>query len=377
MEENKNKFCAGQLINVGSFEAFLPNYINHEFYLQDNKTLILLEQASAILGKLNYLCEKLPLNLYISMLILIEALNSSAIEGTHASAEEVLSSEKKSADSQAIENLFDTINAYYSGRCKNNGIANISTIEDINKRLFKNVKNKGNTGKVRNGQNFIGGNSELSALYVPPPAEYLQDLLQDLEDFWNNSKLYIPNLIKIAIYHYQFETIHPFNDGNGRTGRLLINLQMKEKNILNFPVLCLSKYWAKNKGLYYEALTNVRFSNDIEHWIRFFLESLTKTIEEQIKTITEIDNFYSECTKRIESNIKTCVKHKDLLKELLKRPTVTVSLATKTLKTTYQNSNKVIQDLVKLDILNPKNDNKRNRIFELKGYNDLIYKRIF
>ena len=206
---------------------------------------------------------------------------------------------------------------------------------------------------------------------------YLQDLLQDLEDFWNNSKLYIPNLIKIAIYHYQFETIHPFNDGNGRTGRLLINLQMKEKNILNFPVLCLSKYWAKNKGLYYEALTNVRFSNDIEHWIRFFLESLTKTIEEQITTITEIDNFYSECIKRIESNIKTCAKHKDLLKELLKRPTVTVSIASKTLKTTYQNSNKVIQDLAKLDILKPKNDNKRNRVFELNGYNDLIYKRIF
>ena len=324
-----------------------------------------------------FLCEKLPLNMYISMLILIEALNSSAIEGTHASAEEVLSNETKSADSQAIENLFDTINVYYSGKCKNNSITTLSTIEDINKRLFKNVKNKNNTGKVRKGQNFIGGSSELSALYVPPPAEYLQDLLQDLEDFLGNPKLYIPNLIKIAIYHYQFETIHPFNDGNGRTGRLLINLQMKEKNILNYPVLCLSKFWGKNKGLYYDALTNVRFSNDIEHWIRFFLESLTKTIEEQIKTITEIDDFYSKCIDKIESNIKTYSKHKDLLEELLKRPTITVSLATKILKTTYQNANKVIQDLVKLDILKPKNDNKRNRVFELQGYNDLIYKRIF
>lgn len=370
-------FIAGELINVGNFEAFLPNSINHEFHLHDNKTLILLEQASAILGKLNYLCEKLPLNMYISMLILIEALNSSAIEGTHASAEEVLSAEKKSADSQAIENLFDTINAYYSGKCKNNSITTVSTIEDINKRLFKNVKNKSNTGKIRTGQNFIGGSSELSALYVPPPAEYLQNLLQDLEDFWGNSKLYIPNLIKIAIYHYQFETIHPFNDGNGRTGRLLINLQMKEKGILKFPVLCLSKYWGKNKGLYYDALTNVRFSNDIEHWIRFFLESLIITIEEQIKTITEIDDFYSECIDKIESNIKTYAKHKDLLEELLKRPNVTVSLATKILKTTYQNANKVIQELVKLDILKSKNDNKRNRVFELKGYNDLIYKRIF
>lgn len=370
------EFIAGKLINVGNFEAFLPNSINHEFHLHDNKTLILLEQASAILGKLNYLCEKLPLSMYITMLILIEALNSSAIEGTHASAEEVLSTEKKSADSQAIENLFDTINAYYNGKCKNNTVASISTIEDINKRLFKNIKDKSNTGKVRTGQNFVGGNSELTALYVPPPAEYLQDLLQDLGDFWENSMLYIPNLIKIAIYHYQFETIHPFNDGNGRTGRLLINLQMKEKNILKSPVLCLSKYWAKNKILYYEALTNVRFSNDIEYWIRFFLESLIKTIEEQIKTIEEIDKFYSECIDKIEDNIKTYSRHKELLEELLKRPTITVTKATEFLNTTYQNTNKVIQDLVKLDILKPKNDNKRNRVFELKGYNDLIYKRI-
>ena len=194
---SEQDFIAGKLINVGNFEAFLPNSINHEFHLHDNKTLILLEQASAILGKLNYLCEKPTLNMYISMLILIEALNSSAIEGTHASAEEVLSTEKKSADSQAIENLFDTINAYYNGKCKNNTVASISTIEDINKRLFKNIKDKSNTGKVRTGQNFVGGNSELTALYVPPPAEYLQDLLQDLGDFWENSKLYIPNLIKI------------------------------------------------------------------------------------------------------------------------------------------------------------------------------------
>ncbi len=372
----EQEFIAGELISVGNFEAFLPNPINHEFHLHNNKTLILLEQASTILGKLNYLCEKLPLNMYISMLILIEALNSSAIEGTHASAEEVLSTEKKSADSQAIENLFDTINTYYSGKCRNNSVTTLATIEDINKRLFKNVKNKNNTGKVRKGQNFIGGSSELSALYVPPPAEYLQDLLQDLEDFWENSKLYIPNLIKIAIYHYQFETIHPFNDGNGRTGRLLINLQMKEKNILNFPVLCLSKYWGKNKGLYYDALTNVRFSNDIEHWIRFFLESLTKTIEEQIKTITEIDTFYSKCIRSIESNIKTYSKHKELLKELLKRPTITISRAMDILDISYQNANKIVQDLVGLEILKAKNNNKRNRVFELCGYYDLIFKGV-
>ena len=374
--QEKEKFIAGNLVHTGSFEAFVPNSINHEFHFHDNKTLVLLERASAMLGKLNYLCERLPLNIYISMLILQEALTSSAIEGTHASAEEVLDNETKTTNNQEINNLFDTINAYYNGGCRNKDISATSTIEDINKRLFKNINDKKNVGKVRTGQNFIGGNSELSALFVPPPEKYLEELLQDLEDFWKNSTLYLPALVKIAIYHYQFETIHPFNDGNGRTGRLLINLQMKEKEILKYPVLCLSEYWGKNKGLYYTALTNVRFSNDIEHWIRFFLESIIETTKEQIDTINRIDSFYSNCSNLIISNIKAPTKHNELLEKLFKKPSITVSIATEILRIPYQNANKIIQDLVKLGILKAKNNNKRNRVFELSGYMDIIFKSI-
>lgn len=275
-----------------------------------------------------------------------------------------------------INNLFDTINAYYNGECIDKDISSTSTIEDINKRLFKNINNKKNVGKIRTGQNFIGGNSELSALFVPPPEKHLKELLQDLENFWKNSTLYLPTLIKIAIYHYQFETIHPFNDGNGRTGRLLINLQMREKEILKHPVLCLSEYWGKNKGLYYTALTNVRFSNDIEHWIRFFLESIIETTKEQIDIISSIDSLYSNYSKSIISNIKAPTKHKELLEKLFKKPSITVSIATEILCIPYQNANKIIQDLVKLGIIKARNNNKRNRVFELSGYMDIIFKSI-
>ena len=211
---------------------------------------------------------------------------------------------------------------------------------------------------------------------MPPPAKYVRDLLQDLDDFWKNKSLYIPSLIKIAIYHYQFETIHPFNDGNGRTGRILINLQLKESGLLNFPVLCLSEYWGRNKGLYYEALTTVRFSHNIEYWIRFFLESIIKTSEERIDVISQIETIQNKNIKLIEEKIKNPIKHRELFDKLLKYPKITVNETERSLKVKYQVANKIIQDLVKLNILKTENENKRNRVFIFKEYSDLIFKSI-
>ena len=377
MKEKSNQFFAGQLINVDSYEAYMPKTVNHPFRFQDNKTLLLLEQASASLGKLNYLCDKLPSSMYISMLILLEALSSSAIEGTHASADEVISSDKKNADIQEVNNLFDTINTFYDSKNPTTDITSVKIIEDINKHLLSNTsRERVGVGKIRKGQNFVGGTSELSAAFVPPPAKYVRDLLQDLDDFWKNKSLYIPSLIKIAIYHYQFETIHPFNDGNGRTGRILINLQLKESGLLNFPVLCLSEYWGRNKGLYYEALTTVRFSHNIEYWIRFFLESIIKTSEERIDVISQIETIQNKNIKLIEEKIKNPIKHRELFDKLLKYPKVTVNETERSLKVKYQVANKIIQDLVKLNILKTENENKRNRVFIFKEYSDLIFKSI-
>ncbi len=375
MKSIEPNFIAGKLIRTDHFEAFLPNYINKEFHLQNNKTLMLLEKASATIGKLNYLCGQLPLNNYVSMLILLEAMGSSSIEGTHSSAEEVLSPDTGNDENQEVNNLFDTINEYYNGKNRNSNISDIKTIENIHHSLmFNTKKNQTEVGKIRTGQNFIGGKSELSALFVPPPAKYLKDLLIDLGNFWENPILYIPILIKIAIYHYQFETIHPFYDGNGRTGRVLINLQLKESGLLNYPVLCLSEYWGQNKSYYYDALTIVRSSNDIEYWIRFFLESIINTCEERITTITKINKLREDTLRKIESNIKSSTKHKAFLDLILQKPYITVGETKDKLNITYQAANRIITDFVKLNILTAKNDNKRNRIFEFKEYQDIIFK---
>ena len=382
----KEKFNAGNLINVGGYQAYSPNKINHNFYFTNNKTLILLEQASAALGKLNYLCQKIYFsdessNMYFDMLTIFEALKSGAIEGTNANVEELLTddSKNKDRDSTEILNLFEIMIKY----CLNNkktktDIANIKTIEKINSDLFKGIEKKEKfTGKIRDKQNYIGGNDELSALFVPPPPSMLKELLDDLNAFWINSNLFLPILIKIAIYHYQFETIHPFLDGNGRTGRILINLQLKESHLLDFPVFCLSDYWSRNKGQYYDALTVVRFSHDIEYWIRFFLKSIIDTCEERITTIENIEELRKKYIKQFDEISRMPQNYNKLLDQLFKCPHITINKAQEILKLSYQGTSKIIQNFVDLGILEEDKSKKRNRIFIFKEYRNIIFKSLF
>lgn len=377
---NKSSFNAGKLIDCDGYQAYCPNKINQPFTIKDNKTLVLLEQASATLSRLNFLCHKIgQSNMYIDMLVIFEAIRSNEIEGTKTSLDEVLSidSETKNKDIE-FWNLFHLTMKYFNAEKEITiDISNISTIEKINKELFNGTKNKEkHIGKIRTNQNYIGGNSELTALYVPPPCEMVQELLEDLSEFWLNKNLYLPNLIKIAIYHYQFETIHPFNDGNGRTGRILINLQLKKSKLLDFPVLCLSDYWSKNKGYYYDALTTVRYSHNIEHWIRFFLDSIINTSEERIKTIENIEKIRTKYMEEFKNFTRLPQHYEKLFDQLLKRPLITITRAKELLGMSYQGANKIIQKFIELGILKETNTNKRNKEFVFREYYDLVFKSI-
>lgn len=360
------------------YAAYIPDKINHNFTFQDNRTLMLLEQGTAILSHLNSLCTFMDFNnILANMYVHLEALCSSEIEGTHADIKDLFQPlEATNEDVQKVWNLYDTTHRYFNDeRLTGSKLYCIKTIEKINKDLFKKVSSINQyTGKVRDFQNFVGGKNILSASFIPAPPEMVKELMKDMNEFWLTDEYFIPQLIKIAIYHFQFETIHPFFDGNGRTGRLLISLQLRDSGLLNLPVLCLSDYWRRNKGEYYEALTIARYTRDLDHWIRFFIQSIISAGEERIDTIMQILKLKSDYIEEIRKNIKIPYNHLKTLDYLINEtPIVSVRDIAKYLEISYQGANKIIENFITIGILEPCNNNKRNRAFIFKKYHNLVF----
>jgi len=384
MEYKNEDFFAGSLQTVETYQAYIPNKINHDFKFIDNRTYKLLEDASMLLGKLNELnCSVEFYNIFTNMHVYLEAHSSSEIEGTWADIKDLLNIDinKKNInqkDTQKVKNLYDTTYNFFTNKIKIERTYSIKTFKKINKALFEKIEPENKfAGKLRDVQNYVGGNNSMNALFIPPPPNLVKDLLEDLNDFWYNESFYIPNLIKIALYHFQLETIHPFTDGNGRMGRLLINLQLKDVGLLSLPVLCLSNYWKKNKGLYYEALSIARFSNNLEHWVRFFLNSIKEASEERISTIQKICELGNNYTNKIKAQFKNPINHMKFLEYLIKiNPFVTAKEAQKVLGLTYQGANKIIDNFITLGILKETSSHQRNRCFIFEEYHDLIFNLI-
>ena len=227
-------------------------------------------------------------------------------------------------------------------------------------------------GEIRRSQNWIGGSSPSNAFFVPPPPEEVPDLLSDLEKFWHNSSLQIPTLIKIAITHYQFETIHPFLDGNGRCGRLLIILQLIDAQILNKPVLHMSTFFEKHRNSYYDSLSMVRTSNDLEQWIIFFLNGIVETTEHGIKTfkaIMELQQEYEEKILILRSRAKNAQK---LLNFMYDDPIVSVNWVVEKLNMNFPTANRLLKSLTELGVLKETTGYSRNRLFVLEKYLNLF-----
>ena len=227
-------------------------------------------------------------------------------------------------------------------------------------------------GEIRKTQNWIGGASLADAYYVPPSAEELPDLLSDLEKFWHNPSLQMPELIKIAITHYQFETIHPFLDGNGRCGRLLIVLQLLDAQILQKPVLYMSTFFERHRASYYDSFSVVRTSNDLEQWIRFFLTGIADTAQHGIEIFWEIIALrreYEEKVLTLGSRAKNAHK---LLRFMFGQPIVNVKLATEELGTALSTVNLLLKSLTELGILKETTGYSRNRLFVLEKYLNLF-----
>jgi Fic family protein len=227
-------------------------------------------------------------------------------------------------------------------------------------------------GEFRNSQNWIGGASLTDAVFIPPHHDSLDDLMADLEKFLHNENIPVPPLIKIGIAHYQFETIHPFLDGNGRIGRLLITLFLVSNQLLHKPTLYLSDFFEKNKLLYYDSLTIVRSKNNLTQWLKFFLEGVRNTAESSIQTFKNIILLRNEVEHRIISLGKKHVLAKELLQYLYSSPITDASDAAKYLSVNISTAIRLIDDFIRLNILIEITGYKRNRVFVFEEYMKLF-----
>ena len=371
------KFKSGIFVDQYQYKSFRPERINRQFKIDDSDINVLLEKASQLLGELNAYSKLVPdVDFFIQTHVTHEATESSRIEGTKTELNEALF-EESDIDPVRIDDWREVKNYI---KAMNKAIADldelplsIRLLKDTHRMLLSGVRGERKSpGEIRASQNWIGGSNLKDALFIPPHKDELPELLSDLEFFFHNPKLKIPDLIKVAIAHYQFETIHPFSDGNGRIGRLLITLYLIDKKVLSRPVLYLSRFFARHKGEYYDALTQVRTSNNLKHWILFFLSGIIATAQSSQNVFEQIIKLRQECERKNLNTGQRAEKGKQLLRYMYSQPILSVNKVADVLDVTHQSANSLIKKFIELDILTEVTGYKRNRIFMFASYLELF-----
>ena len=370
-------YRSGNYVNVDDYKSFIPSEINEDWVWNDSELNTLLSKASLELGNLNGYASQIPnIDIYIQMHVKVEANKSSRIEGTRTTIDEDLSdvldiNPEKRDDWQEVKNYVEAVN-YGFKRINEIPISN-RLIKELHAILLKNVRGEHkNPGEYRKSQNWIGGSRPGNAVYVPPIPSKLMECLSDLEKFINNNKINTPDLIKIAIIHYQFESIHPFLDGNGRTGRIIIPLYMMERGLINKPYFYISDYIEKNKNAYYDFLSRVRTNNDMISWIKFFLECVIETAKNariKFESVVNFTNEMNEVILKLPVKAENAKKVIDVLYQELIINRKMIQQRT-LLKDTALKS--VVNALVKEGLLVETTGFNRNQIFSFQKYIDLF-----
>jgi Fic family protein len=374
-------FKSGTYEQQYQYKSFTPTLINRLLTWTDPNIGVLLEEATRLLGELNAYSHLIPdVDFFIRMPILKEATQSSRIEGTQTNIDEAVLPEEEIAP----ERRDDWLEVQNYTKAMNHAIAalerlplSMRLLREAHKILMSSARGEHrNPGEIRKSQNWIGGSNLKNAIFIPPTHEELPDLLTDLEKFWHNEKIAIPHLIRVALSHYQFETIHPFLDGNGRVGRLSITLYLIDKKLLTKPTLYLSDFFERNRGAYYGALTAVRTSNDIEHWLKFFLTGVAETAAGSKQIFEGIVALRQRCEEQILQLGKRVTKGQALLRELYPQPVMSViDIATK-LGITHQSASSLIRSFEEMGIFREITGRKKDRLFVFSEYLGLFTNRI-
>ena len=370
---NFKDFVSGRWVQQYEYKSFSPMPVNHEWTWNDPQINTLLEEAMRAIGELNAFSLIIPdVDLFIQMHVVKEASTSSRIEGTQTEIDEALRPRELVAPER--RNDWDEVQNYI--KAMNQAIDALQTLP-LSNRLLKNTHQtllegmRGTEklpGEFRKSQNWIGGSGPSDAAFVPPHHTEVPDLMSDLEKFLHNATIQVPHLVRIAIAHYQFETVHPFLDGNGRIGRLLIPLYLISKELLKKPTLYVSAHIEKHKGAYYDALTRVRESNDMGHWVRFLMTALRDTALRGRETFQSILNLRQEVEQTTLSLGKRAENAHSLLNHLYRKPFVTPNEVAELLSVTHQTASSLIRDFEELNILKKWEKIGRSQVYVFGRY---------
>jgi Fic family protein len=340
----------------------------------DATLVSLLSEADRAIGRLDGITSILPNpNLLVAMYVRHEAVLSSQIEGTQCSLEDVLQFEADGKTTDHPKDIEEVVN--YVG-AMNHGLRRLEElplslrlIKEIHGKLLEGVRGENrDPGEFRRGQNFIGppGSKIETATFVPPPVPGMEIALSDLEKFLHDKTL--PPLLHFGLAHVQFETIHPFLDGNGRVGRLLITFLLCERGILQRPLLYLSHFFKLHRSEYYDRLMAVRREGNWEGWLKFFLRGVLAVSESATKTAAHILSMQSEHRQLILDRATNPVLGQRLLDYLLQQPLVTVRMVENYLGCAFVTANKLVDQLVDLQLLVETTGAQRNRQYDYKPY---------
>jgi len=370
-------FDAGSYISQGYYKSFQPSFINKQWILDNMEVLQLLSKADRELGRLDMYSNYIPnIELFISMHVLKEATQSSKIEGTQTNIEDALLEKEdvpldKRDDWEEVQNYIHAMESAI--KALNQLPFSSRLIRDTHKILLQGVRGeKRQPGEFRRSQNWIGGATINDATFIPPVHTSVPELMSDLEKFVHNEEIFFPELLKIALIHYQFETIHPFLDGNGRVGRLMITLYLVNKGILKKPILYLSDFLETHRRLYYENLMSVRDKNDLSQWFKFFLVGIIETSKKGISTFDSILQLQKQVDMKIQKLGSRAANAQKITNYLYQRPSINADKVSETAKISLPSAYKLIADLEKLEILKEITGGQRGRVYVFDSYIQLF-----
>ena len=373
MEKNRAGYFVSQ---PSGYKSFVPCDLPPDPSVKMDKDMIsMLSSADRSLGRLDGVTQILPNpDLFVAMYVRKEAVLSSQIEGTQASLSDILVVDETSGKNEDVREVVNYVNAMNYGLKRIEELPlSLRLLREIHAELLKSGRgSKRNPGEFRNSQNWIGpeGSTILDATFVPPTVPDMKVALGRLESFFYNEDA-IPPLIKIALIHAQFESIHPFLDGNGRVGRLLITFWLCQQKILSKPLLYLSYYFKRNRVEYYDRLMDVRLKGDWEGWIRFFLKGVQEISIEAAETAKDILALKGLCEEKLVNYSNT--NNMKLLNFLFGTPILSKKAVEKELAVTFPSASKIVDEFCKIGILQDINPEKhRYKHYAFTDYISLL-----